>query len=170
MDNLNNGYDFMLFDFGGDWAVTDVDIGWRREYTNMSTPELDVFYWSGNTDPQMASSNLTDDGWELLGQFAVSENNFGDDVEVQSSAQVQDSTAYSSQYWLVAPSTCGAMGRVSSPCASERNDAFKLASLTGDTLPTTPPPGGGNEVPEPASLLLLGGALPFLRRKWMRKS
>ena len=169
MDNRYGNYDFMLLDFGGEWAVTEVEVGWRYEST-YDSPEMDVFYWTGTSDPVMAGNDLTDSGWELLDQYAFGEGGGGSnslDLEVQT-VPVNNNTVYS-QYWLVAPNTCGADGRATSPCQSGRNDAMKLLAVTGvqGTTPPPPPP-PNNEAPEPASVLLLGAAIPFLRRRLKR--
>lgn len=124
----------VLFSFGSEMSLNFVDIGW---YTNDS----DMTLWA-YTGPSVADITTTItgqtfstlSGWTKVGEYPGN-----------SDPRDTDNSTYS-RYWLVTPGVT----------TDTKKDYIKIAGITADTKPYTPPPPA---VPEPASMALVGTAL-----------
>ncbi len=122
----------MLFSFGSDMTMGQVDIGWSS-----NDNDLTLYAYTGSSVSDITSTLLgktTLTGWTKVGDYPGT-----------SDPRITTNTTYS-RYWLVTPGS-----------TSDSNlDYVKIAGITATTKPVTPPPPA---VPEPASLALIGTAL-----------
>ncbi len=159
-------YDSVLFDFGNDSiALNKIKLGWVGNWADDPSPvqgnaadsDITVLAYTGSGAPSLAgdkyadlTSNLTSNGWVHVGDYS----------DLGYNEKTINTGAISSSYWLI-----GAFNpMVSSKGWSNDNDYFKIYKLSGETT-SSGGGGGGGSVPEPSSLLLLGFALPLLRRR-----
>ena len=136
----NSRIDSILLNFGGTAVTLDqVRFGWPK-YNEYDTDfSISAYIGGGSTNlSSMEYSELTSNGWTTIGSYY----NAGDNTTPVNSGEV------SSSYWLISalnPFMDGPGDRV-----YYANDYFKLASVGGT---------GSTSVPEPSTLLLLGGML-----------
>ncbi len=175
VDNVDR-FDLVLFEFEDSVSVTEVGIGWFSEDADIS-----LLAWVGGdpgdtpdiagVDYSASSEGLTDNGWELIGNFDVDTTDPDPDQGNGSLDFVQAvDTDVSSSWWIVAAynPVFAAGPNEAHACCNETHpvDKMKILSLAG-TIDTPTPPDSG--VPAPASLLLvLGGMAPMLRRRHAR--
>ncbi len=131
MDN-EGAMEGMLFTFGSNMTLGQVDIGWSTNDNDLS-----LYAYTGSSVADITSTIIgktfsTMTGWTKIGDFPGT-----------SDPRVTTNTTYS-RYWLVTPGA-----------TSDKLDYVKIAGVTATTQPVTPPPA----VPEPASLALIGTAL-----------
>jgi hypothetical protein len=143
--------------------LSGINIGWT---STASDPDYDadftVLAYTGNSAPAPLSGNTFANlsGWSVIGHY----NTSGTGDKVITYASGMESTA--SSYWLVGAynvnvasgGTCreasgSSIGSGSTGC-DDGDDYIKIAALTGTKY--TPPPPPGQQVPEPATLGLLG--------------
>lgn len=156
----NTWYDSVLFDFGSDKVALDqIVMGWRED------SDFSLLRYTGNDTPVLAGKSYSDlnitGGWELVSNYFYSGN-------TRTSADLTfdvNADNKSSSYWLVAalnPAYFSNSNYIG-------NDYFKVKTLSGDfdntCTPNCNPPG---QVPEPATLMLLGFGLPLLLRRRTR--
>ncbi len=170
-------YDSVLFDFGSDSiALNKIRLGWVGRWDNDPTPvlnntkdsDLTVLAYTGSGTPSLGGnkySDLISNGWEHVGDYS----NIHDETNMEKTI---NTTNVSSSYWLI-----GAFNPIfSGKSWTNDNDYFKIYKLSGETTSSGCSGGGccsgggssgcgGGSVPEPSSLLLLGFALPLLRRR-----
>jgi hypothetical protein len=137
--------------------LTSASFGWSSTDADFS-----VYAYTGTATPTVSGltySNLTSNGWSLIGHYNNSASSTAKTVTFANSV-------YSSN-WLIGAYN----GLTTTSGASSGNDYFKLASVTGTNCPTTGtlPNGCGNGgtpggVPEPGTLLLMGAGLLGLTR------
>ncbi len=144
-------YDSVLFDFGSDSiALNKIKLGW-----DFNDSDITVLAYTGSGTPSLGGekySDLTSNGWQHVGDY----NDLG-----TSSGKTINAGGTTSSYWLI-----GAFNpMISSKNWSNSNDYFKIYKLSGETTSSGGGGGGSGSVPEPSSLLLLGFALPLLRRR-----
>ncbi len=156
IDN-KNWFEFVLFDFQADWRVLSATAGWAQEGNSNkggnNSPEADLFYWNESSNPY-----THDVGETLLGWTYVAQGSFDEGTSETPHDYSSNTSGVTARYWLLAPNTCGAADGPS--CSSDGDlEAFKLTKLTGEVAPP------GEDVPEPATALLLLAALPFMRRR-----
>jgi hypothetical protein len=168
MDNINGGYDTMLFDFQGkEVSLFQVQIGWYSPDSDIS-----ILAWAGDQNATAAEieatltgqsyNPLANDavgvGWDIIGNYQI--NNYVQNV---------NAGGISSSYWLVGAYNSAFGACLNSNCVAG-NDAIKLKELSVTyTMNDTPQPPQG--VPEPSSLLLLafGMMAPMAVRRRRRK-
>lgn len=130
--------DSILLNFGGTAVTLDqVRFGW---FSGDSDFSISAYTGGGSTNlSSMEYSELTSNGWSTVGSYL---NNGTSSPTSVNSGEV------SSSYWLISalnPYMDGPSSR-----GYYANDFFKLASVGGT---------GSTSVPEPSTLLLLGGML-----------
>jgi len=150
-------FDFVLFDFGGNdvslsqaslgWFQTDSDITVLVYEGNQDVLDSNAAHYIGNRELTASTEDLTDNGWELVGNFDVDAND-------NAAPYTQDlNTTTSSSYWLVGAyaSAFGACAPGAGVCQTNHYiDYTKIIGLAGTNGGTT------NAIPEPSSVLLLG--------------
>ncbi len=159
-------YDSVLFDFGSDSiALEKIKLGWVGNWPNDPTPvlgntndsDITVLAYTGSGTPSLEGekySDLTTNGWQHVGDYSNIHDEPNDEKTI-------NAANISSSYWLI-----GAFNpMISSESWTKDNDYFKIYKLSGETTSSGGGGGGGGSVPEPSSLLLLGFALPLLRRR-----
>ena len=144
-------YDSVLFDFGSDSiALNKIKLGWYRYDSDIT-----VLAYTGSGTPSLGGekySDLTSSGWQHVGDYSNLGTSRGKSINAGGAT---------SSYWLI-----GAFNpMISSKNWSNSNDYFKIYKLSGETTSSGGGGGGSGSVPEPSSLLLLGFALPLLRRR-----
>lgn len=135
----NRRIDSILLNFGST-AVTleQVQFGY---FSGDSDFSLAAYTGGGSTDlSSMEYSDLASNGWSTIGSYYNSRRN----------VTSVNSGGVASSYWLISALNPYIGGPGSSSYYA--NDYFKLASVGGTSGPS-------NEVPEPSTLLLLGGVL-----------
>ncbi len=182
MHTLDNGgsLDLILFEFetsgGSNRSVNLESIaqGFFSADSGYNDTDVSVLAWRGASDPNLNSDlagktwrsdtqNLDTDsnnpdtsGWDLIGNYQLN--------RTSNSLTAINPNDVSSSYWLVGAYSWVFGGNVGSHSGK---DGVKLSLLKGSfETPDTPPTG----VPEPASLLLLAGVLPFMRRRATRQA
>ncbi|WP_428604063.1 exosortase-dependent surface protein XDP1 [Sedimenticola sp.] len=140
MDNQTR-IDAILLNFGGTSVTLDqVRFGWVSGDSDFS---MSAYTGGGSTNlSSMGYGDLTSNGWTTIGSY----------YDPGTGTTSVNAGEVSSSYWLISalnPEMGGINNR-----NFYGNDFFKLASL-GGTGPTT-------DVPEPSTLLLLGGVLLML--------
>ena len=164
MDNEDR-FDSILFSFSGapnGVVLSAVTTGWVSGDSDIS-----VWAYTGGTS---TSTDLTGKtysslgaGWTLVGQYNGGSGSGSIGI---------NASGISSSYWLVGAYTA-VSGATCATCDAG-DDFMKIASLTGTvasctSTPTAPgctPGGGGGNVPEPATLGLLGlGLLGLMRAR-----
>jgi hypothetical protein len=171
IDN-NERNDSILFDFGGAKVnLTSSEFGWISTDSDFS-----VYAYTGTSVPAGGpvaglsyGTNLTSNGWSLIGNFLqssqqdrglTSTNSSSPNYQYKGDTKSFNNDIYSS-YWLI-----GAYS--SSSSSSNSNDYFKLKTVSG--VKYTAPPctngncGGTGQAPEPGTLLLMGAGLLGLTR------
>ena len=158
--------DSILLTFqGAAVTLSEVVLGWIES----SPAEFQISYYAGNdgvnNQTNLGSAeitsyaDLTNHGWESIGTYSAS-SPYPSAPPVTVSV---NNGSLSSSYWLISAlnststSSCGC----TCGCTSNGWSGFKLYSVAANQ----PPPGNGGEVPEPATLLLMGLMLPMLMRK-----
>lgn len=138
--------DSLVLKFSDDVSINSVKVGWNATDSGTSNSsgtyndsDLAVLAWVGADPGDNAKPlDLTPwSGWQLVAKVP----NIGSLSGNQASFS---NGGITSSYWMIAAYTSGDY------CA----DAFKLLAVAGTKSDTTTPP--GNQVPEPASLALLG--------------
>ncbi len=160
----NNGpVDMILFSFASDIALTGLSIGWSQTDSDMS-----VLAYTGSGAPASLTgktyADLTAPGgnWSLISHLSDVSNVSNNSSSITGSATFNNSTSkIFSSYWLV-----GAYNPLvgSNMNWTSTNDYVKVSGLTGENKPTN----GGGQVPEPATLLLMGAGLvgmTYVRRR-----
>jgi hypothetical protein len=170
MDN-NQRNDLVLFDFGPDAvSLSEIRIGC------CSDQDITVLAYTGASPPANldltgrllgeGTEDLTSNGWSLIGNYDVGAAPDPQGVDISAQTGAGTAGAIYASYWIV-----GALMQqfIGGPCptgscyvGSPGNDHVKLLTLAGDIFTNGVPPSG--DVPEPATLLLLGGVLPFARK------
>lgn len=162
VDNRDGEYEAILFDFGAGNLVSlnSLSIGYFSNDADIS-----VLAYAGGVDPVSnwdSWGNLLTNGWNDVAMLSDVQNWPGD------TATFNESNTVYSRYWLI-----GAYNSVlhdstawscSGPCNRSRGtDVFKLSQVAGVV-------GGGNDVPEPAILLLmtLGLGIIGTRRRFAK--
>lgn len=143
VDNKGNT-DMILVKFDDLVLLTSVGLGWMQTDADFS-----VLRYTGSNP--LSSGKLNYAGWELVTNVNNSKTG---DIKLGNTADIGNKEAYSS-WWLISAYNIGFGGASASNGASGGNDFFKLASLSGVAF--VPPP--SQDVPEPASLALIGAAL-----------
>ncbi len=153
--------EMVLFSFAADIALAGVSIGWSQTDSDMT-----VLAYTGGGAPSLAGktySQLTavGGGWSLISHLSNVSNVSSNSASIAGSAAFNTGASpIFSSYWLV-----GAYNPIvgSSPGWTRGDDFVKISGLTGSTKPT-----GGGQVPEPATLLLMGAGLlgmTYVRRR-----
>lgn len=151
MDN-NGKLDAFLMSFDSSIALSSLSLGW---YSGDS--DLTVMAYTGGGDATAAltsstAGSLLANGWSLVGSYS--------DVATQNGGTANiNAGQISSSYWLVSAYNSA----VDNKGWTTGNDYMKLKVVAGNfTCVNSSDPGcggGGSEVPEPASLALVGAAL-----------
>lgn len=169
----NSGYsESMLFSFTGPGAsplsvvLKQIGIGWAG-LSNGYDSDITVLAYTGANPMQLAGkkySDLLGLGWQLIGNYA----NIASNTSVTINTPIGNAAPISSSYWLVmaynsvfntgtgngkATDANSSTTGLSSCSSSSTCDYAKLLSVYGDK------PSTQTQVPEPSTLLLLGGAL-----------
>jgi PEP-CTERM motif len=142
VDNENGDFDMLLLTFSDMVTLNGIDLGWARD-TDVS---LLAGVGSSFVSPLNQSwQSLVGNGWQSAGNYS----------NVGSSPKSVNSSNIASKYWLVGAYNSLLGGISNYDCTS---DYFKLQGVTVTKV---------NQVPEPASLLLLAIgmlSLGFIRR------
>ena len=153
MDN-NGNIEMMLFDLGGQFTMTHVDLAWVGFDSDISilaytgADPFDANTKVGTQTVTDSTETLTSEGWEVVAN--ISNTSVGlNDFSASSAGTV-------SRYWLVS-----AFAQSFGPSWTAGNDAVKVRGVKG-IFDTTD---GGTEVALPATLLMLAAVLPFIRRR-----
>lgn len=160
MDN-NGRLDAMLFSFNSSIALSSVRLGWKGGPSGQpADSDISVLAWTGVGDAIAALTNsstgtLLGSGWSLVGSYSDLATSTSDNLNTN--ARAINASAISSSYWLISAynSTIGGENW------SEGNDYVKLNLVAGTfTCVNSNDQGCSNtQVPEPASLALVGAAL-----------
>lgn len=160
----NNGQtDMILFSFASDIALTGLSIGWSNTDSDMTV----LAYTGGGVAPSLTGKTYGEltaagGGWTLINHLSNVSNVSSNSTSIAGSAAFNGGTSkIFSSYWLV-----GAYNPLvgNSPGWTTENDYVKISGLTGEKRPTN----GGGQVPEPATLFLMGAGLlgmTYMRRR-----
>ena len=167
-DGTQGNVDALLFDFGTNWALTSVQLGYES-----GDSDLSVLRWTGAEgahviDPAATWAGLVASGsWELVGNYANVYDRPEGRVDFNNEANVPQLV---SSAWLVAGYSSIFGSPVSGPACTKfgtkgcyaGNDAFKIWDITGNQV--------NNTASEPSTLALLslglfGGVAAMRRRR-----
>ena len=158
--SLDNGssVDSILFNFASSVVLSQIRVGFISSISGQTDSDLSILAFTGVGAPSLggktytgASNSLLSAGWEVIGNYS----------NVGSSGININAAGKSSSYWLVAAySSVFGTGCINSSGGSATcdsgNDYVKISGLSANVV--APPP-SNNNVPEPATLLLLGAGL-----------
>lgn len=158
MDNSGK-FEAILFDFGAGNAIAldSVTLGW---WSNDS--DIAILAYTGGvagydpgalfaSGPSTSFASLPSNGWTLVGEYA----------NIGTATTAVNATDVASRFWLIGAAGLTGSGYSGSP------DYVKLSAI-GTTNLTPPPP--SNNVPEPASMALVGTALAGMFAMRRRKA
>lgn len=159
IDNSSNT-DSVLLNFGGT-AVTlnSLKLGWINAVNGVTgDSDVTVLAYTGAGAPTLAgktyggATGLISSGWTKVADLS--------NVGTANSASFNAASTYSSSYWLISAYNSSFGGSLDTT-----KDYFKLQIVGGDL----PSGGGGNQVPVPATALLMLAGLPIIASVTRRK-
>jgi hypothetical protein len=161
VDNIG-GTDAFLINFGTNFALNQVSIGWLYNDADVS-----ILRYTGTGAPSLTNSTVASldnaPGWDWVGDYSTLSTNSTLNFNTGSNAKT-------AAWWLVSAYNSAYSTVPVSGVFGDGNDYFKLNSFGGEVVAVvTPPP---SQVPEPGTFALFGVALvgfAAARRKFNTK-